>query len=148
MLRSVTSWPHLLSRCRKTIHSGYSCRSFLASGPTPPLSSFLIFLPMLGYSYTHSLSWHLTALLAGTLLPHPRPDLHTCTAPPLMVNLPSLYKNTPRLRPSSWPSLMPLWHTHQTPLIEVSSIRPPHPATGQCFVPRHRSGVQVYTFIS
>ena len=45
-------------------------------------------------------------------------------APPA-VDLRSLYKNPPRLRPSSWPSLMPLWHTLRRPLTRVASIHRP-----------------------
>jgi len=51
----------------------------------------------------HLLSWHLTALLSA-------------------VDLRSLYKNPPRLRPSFWPSLMPLWKTLRRPLSRVASI--------------------------
>jgi len=51
---------------------------------------------------SHLPSWHLTAPFSA-------------------VNLPSLYKNPLRLRPSSWPSLMPFWYTHRRPLNRVSS---------------------------
>jgi len=53
----------------------------------------------------HLRSWHLTAPLSA-------------------VDLRSLYKIPPQLRQSSWPSLMPLWHTLRRPLIRVTSIHP------------------------
>jgi len=99
-------------RIRKSIGRGYSGRSSqvfgLPSSTQPPLSTLLVFVPLLGYSYihppsSHLLSWHLTAS-------HPRSIFR------------SLYKNQPWLRPSSWPSLMPFWHTHRGPLIRVSAI--------------------------
>jgi len=56
----------------------------------------------------------------------PIPRLPTASAGTLLlpptVDLRSLYKNPPRLRPSSWPSLMPLWHTLRRPLTRVASI--------------------------
>jgi len=47
-------------------------------------------------------------LLSSPLFPPPQLAPY-CSHP--AVNLWSLYKNPPRLRPSSWPSLVPLWHT-------------------------------------
>ena len=99
-------------RIRKRIGRSYSSRSSqLFRSPSsshPPPTTFLVFILLLGYSYTHSpssypLSWHLIA-------------------PPLAVDLWSLYKNPPRLRPSSRLSLMLLWHTLQRPLTRVASI--------------------------
>ena len=97
---------------RKSIGRGYSSRSSQVFGSPssslPPSSSFLVFIPLLSYSYTHSPSSH-----------HPSSHL---TAPFSAVDLRSLYKNPPQLRPSSWPSLMPLWHTLRRPLTRVASI--------------------------
>ena len=99
-------------RIRKSIRCGYSSRSSqvfgLPSSTQPALSTLLVFVPLLGYSYIqprpfHPLSWHLTAS-------HPRSIFW------------SLYKNPPRLRPSFWPSLMPFWHAHRGPFIRVSAI--------------------------
>jgi len=98
-------------RIRKSIGRGYSSRlSQVLGSPSsslPPSSSFLVFVPFLGYSYTHSPSSHL-------------PSWHL-TAPFPAVDLRSLYKSPPRLLPSSCPSLMPLWHTLRRPLIRVTS---------------------------
>ena len=99
-------------RIRKSIGRGYSSRSSQVFGSPSsshlPSSTFLVFVPLLGYSYSHPysshpLSWHSTAF-------------------PPAVDLRSLYKNRPRLRPSSWPSLMPPWHTFRRPLTGVASI--------------------------
>jgi len=99
-------------RIRKSIGRSYSSRSSevfgLPSSTQPPLSTLLVFVPLLGYSYihppsSHPLSRHLTAS-------HPRSIFR------------SLYKNPSRLRPSFWPLLMPFWHTHRGPLIRVSAI--------------------------
>jgi len=81
------------------------------SSSLPPPSALLVFVPLLGYSYTHP-------------PPFPPPQLAPYCSPPA-VDLRFLYKNPPRLRPSLWPSLMPLWHTHRGPLIRVSSIHYP-----------------------
>jgi len=119
-------------RIRKSIGHGYSSRSSqvfgLPSPAQPPLSTLLVFVPLLGYSYIHApsshlLSWHITAS-------HPRSILR------------SLYKNPPRLRPSCWPSLMPFWHTHQGPRIRVSAILIPscHRAPLRSPVPLRRAG--------
>jgi len=80
------------------------------SSPHPPPSTLLVFVPLLGYSYTHP--------------PFPPPQLAPYCSPPA-VDLRSLYKNPPRLRPSSWLSLMPLWHTLRRPLTSVTSIHYP-----------------------
>ena len=102
-------------RILKSIGRGYSSRSSqLFGSPSsshPPSSTFLVFVPSLSYSYIYP---HL--FLPPKLAPH-------CSPP--AVDLQSLYKNPPRLRPSSWPSLMPLWHTLRRPLTRVASIRHP-----------------------
>jgi len=112
-LRLVTSAPRhrfafAKASAEVTLVGRLKCSEVLPP-PIPPSSTFLVFVPLLGYSYSHRpsshpLSWHLTALLPA-------------------VDLRSLYKNPPRLRPSSWPSLMLLWHTLQRPLTRVASIR-------------------------
>jgi len=137
-LRLVTSAPRLHFAFGKalvvvTLVGRLKCSEVLPP-PTPPSSTFLVFVPLPSYSYTHSPSSHL-------------PSWHL-TAPFSAVDFRSLYKNPPWLRPFSWPSLMPLWHTlRRTP--HQSHLHPPfHPAIGHLFVPRHRSGVQAHTFIS
>jgi len=60
----------------------------------------------------------------------PTPPLPTFPAGTLLlpfssVDLWSQYKNLPRLRPSSGPSLKPLWHALRRPLIRVTSIHCP-----------------------
>jgi len=112
-------------RIRKSIGRGYSSRSSQVfespSSSHPPSPTFLVFVPLLGYSYTHSPSSHL-------------PSWHL-TAPFSMVDLRSLYKNPPRLRPSSWPSLMSLWHTHRRPLTRVATIHRPFLPSGTASSP-------------
>ena len=124
-------------RIRKSIGRDYSSRSSQVFGSPssshPHSPTFLVFVPLPGYSYTHSPSFHL-------------PSWHL-TAPFSAIDLRSLYKNPPRLRPSSWPSLMPFWHPPRTP--QQSLFHPfSHPTIGHRFVPRHRSGVQVHTLTS
>ena len=121
---------------------------FCCLGLSLPLSPSLVFIPLLGDSYTCSLSWHLTALLVGTLLPYPHPGLKVNASPSTAVDLRSLYINTYLLRLSSWPLLMLLWHTLQGPLSDVHAIHRFSPASRHRLVPGYRSDVQVYTFIS
>jgi len=64
----------------------------------------------------------------------PPPKLAPYCSPPA-VDLRSLYKNPPRLRPSFWPSLMLFWHTLRRPLIRVSSIRYPILPSGTASFP-------------
>jgi len=64
----------------------------------------------------------------------PPPELAPYCPPPA-VDLWSLYKNPPRLRPFFWLSLMPFWHTYQGPLITVSSIRFPILPSGTASFP-------------
>jgi len=80
----------------------------LPSSCHPPSSTLLVFVLLLGYSYTDP-----PLFLPLQLTPY---------RPPSAVDLPSLYKNPPLLLPSSWLSLMPLWHTFWRPLIRVTSI--------------------------
>ena len=112
-------------RIRKSIGRGYSSRSSqvfeLPSSSHPPISTLLVFVLMLGYSYihppaSHPLGWHLTA-----------------SCPRLIFR--SLYKNPSRLRPSFWPSPMPFWHTHRRPLIRLSAIHYPILPSGTASFP-------------
>jgi len=113
-LRLVTTAPRLRFAFRKasatvTLVGRLKC-SHCASSSHPPPSTLLVFVPLLGYSYTHR--------------PFPPPQLAPYCSPPA-VDLRSLFKNPPRLRPSSWPSLMPLWHTLRQPLTRFASIHYP-----------------------
>ena len=111
-LQLVTSAPRLRFAFGKasaavTLDGRLKC-SDCPSSSHPPPSTLLVFVPLLGYSYTHP-------------PPFPPPQLASyCSLP--AVDLRSLYKNPPRLRPSSWPSLMPLWHSLRRPLTRVASI--------------------------
>ena len=119
-------------RIWKSIGRGYSSRSSQVFGlpsPTqPPLSTLLVFVTLLGYSYihppsSHLLSWYLTAS-------HPQSIFR------------SLYKNPPRLRLSFWRWLIPFWHTRRGPLIRVSAIPIPccHRAPLRCLAQLRRAG--------
>ena len=66
--------------------------------------------------------------------PFPPPPLAPYCSPPA-VHLRSLYKSLPRLRPSFWPSLRPLWHTPRGPRIRVSSIHYPILPSGTALFP-------------
>jgi len=104
-----------LFRIRKSIGRGYSSRlsqvfglSFLLTSPS---------LHLLGLRPVARLQLHPPASS------HP-PQLAPYCSPPA-VDLRSLYNNPPRLRPSSLPSLMPLWPTPRRPLTLVASIHYP-----------------------
>jgi len=105
-----------LFRIRKSIGCGYSSLLSQVSGSPssshPPPSTFLLFVPLPSYSYTHSPSSYLPLFPPPQLAPY---------CPLSAVDLRSLYKNLLRLRLSSWPSLIPFWHTHRGPLNRVSS---------------------------
>jgi len=114
-LRLVTSAPHLSLRIRKSISRGYSSRSSQVFG-----LSFLVTSPSL-----HTLGLRPVARLQlHPPPPFPPPQLAPdCSLPAVVLR--SLYKNLPRLRPSSWPLLMPLWHTLRRPLTRVASTHYP-----------------------
>ena len=113
-LRLVTSAPHLPFAFGKasaavTLVGRLKCLEVLP----PP-----ILLPLPSWSSSRG------SVTATPILPRPTPSAGTLLLPPV-VDLRSLYKNPPRVRPSSWPSLMPLWHTLRRPLTEVASIHHP-----------------------
>ena len=117
-VRNFRTWSSL--RFRKSIGRGYSSRSSQVFG-----RSFLLTSPSL-----HPLGLRPVARLQlNPPPPLPRPQLAPyCSLP--AVDLRSLYKNPPRLRPSSWPLLMPPWHTLLRPLTRVASINHPILPTG------------------
>jgi len=116
-------------------HSSQSSQAFeLPSPPYPSSTTLLVFVPLLGYSYTlfpslHLFSWHLTA-------------------PFSTVDRRSLYQNptsvTPVLLAVANAALAhPLATPHQ------SHLYPPfNPTIGHRIVPRDHSAIQVHTFIS
>jgi len=112
-------------RICKSISRGYSSRSSQVFG-----LSFLLTSPSLhppGLRPVARLQLH----PSPPFLPH---QLAPCCSPPA-VDLRWVYKNQPRLRPSFWPSVIPLWHTHRGPHIRVSSIRYPILPSGTASFP-------------
>jgi len=114
-LRLVTSAPRLRFAFRKasaavTLVSRLKCSDCPSSSHSPSLYP-------LGFRPVAQLHLHPPP-------PSHPPQLAPYCSPP-GVDLRSLYKNPPRLRPSSWPSLMPLWHTLRRPLTRVTSIHHP-----------------------
>jgi len=79
-------------------------------------------LPILSLSPSWSSSRY---LVTATPSPLPPPPLLAPHCSPPAADLRSLYKSPAWLRPSSWSSLMPLWHTLRRPLTRVASIHRP-----------------------
>jgi len=131
-LRLVTSAPRLRFAFGKasaavTLVGRLKCSEVLPP-PIPPSSTFLVFVPLLGYSYTH--------FPAGTLLPPFRGRSLVAIQKPASVTPVLLaVANADLAHP---PATSPQGRLHI-----LSS-----PAIGHRSVPRHRSGVQVHTFIS
>jgi len=136
-LRLVTSAPRLRFAFGKasaavTLVGRLKC-SDCPSSSHPPPSTFLVFVPLLGYSYTHPPS---PPPLAGILQPSSRGRSSVAIQKPASV--------TPVLRAVANAALArPQATPHQSRL-----HTPSYPAIRHRFVPRHRSGVQVPTFFS
>jgi len=131
-LRLVTSAPRLRFAFGKasagvTLVGRLKCSDCPSSSHTPP-STLLVFVPLLGYSYIHPLSWHLTA-------PLPRSIFGRYTKPASVTPVLLAVANAALALPPATP--------HQGRL-----HTPCYPAIGHCFVPRHRSSVQVHTLTS
>jgi len=103
------------------------------SSSHPPPSTFLVFVPLLGYSYTHP---PLPTPSAGTLLLPSRGRSSVAIQKPASVTPVLLaVANAALAHPPATP--------HQSRLHTLS-----YSAIGHCFVPQHRSGVQVHTLTS
>jgi len=125
-------------RIRKSIGRGYSSRSSqvfgLPSSTHPPLSTLLVFVPLLGYTYIHP-----------PLFPPPKlapycflrvVDLSVAIQkPPSVTPILLAVANADLPHPPGTP--------HQSLRYSLS-----HPAIGHSFLPRHSSGVQVHTLTS
>jgi len=113
-LRLVTSAPRLRFAFGKawaavTLVGRLKCSECPSSSHPPPFT-LLVFVPLLGNSYTHPppshpLSWHLTA--------------------PFLRLIFGRYTKTRLGYTRPWPSLMVLWHTLRRPLTRVASTHYP-----------------------
>jgi len=136
-LRLLTSAPHLRFAFRKpsaavTLVGRLKCSDYPSSSHPPP-STLLVFVPLLGYSYTHP---PLSTPAAGTLLLLSRGRSLVAIQKPGSV--------TPVLLAVTNAALA---HPPVTPY-QSRLHTPSYPAIGHRFVPRHRSGVQVHTLTS
>ena len=133
-LRLVTSAPRLRFAFGKasaavTLVGPFKCLD-CPSCSHPPPSTLLVFVPLLGYSYTHPPS---PPPLAGILLLYSRGRSSVAIQKPAAVTpLLLAAANAALVLPPATPNQSRL----HTPL---------SPAIRHCLVPRHRSGAQVYT---
>jgi len=135
-------------RIQKSISHGHSSQLSQVFGLVLFTSTSLVFVLLLGYSYTIT--------PAGTLLPLHRLALYCsiyfglgpyCFPPP--SGQPSI---AIQIHASVTPVLLAVanavWLSHWGPLFDVLSTLHSQPASGYCFDPWHRSVAQAHTFFS
>jgi len=115
-----------LFHIRKSTGRGHSSRSSQLLGLVLPTSTSFGLHPV-AQLQLHPLPQLAPYCLFGwnPTAPSRLPGSHISAALSPVVDLQSLYKNTPRLCPSSWPLLMLFWHGHRGPLTRVPSVHLP-----------------------
>ena len=132
----------------KCIGHSHTSRSSQVFGLVLPISTSLVFIPLLSYSYIHSLSWHLTAPF-GLALSCPTPAwlAHFCCPSPCSPSSVTIQKHA-----SVMPVLLALTNAvlaHPPGSPSQCLFHPLfHPAIRHRFVPQYSSGVQVHTLTS